>query len=428
MSGVFIKPVAKIYGEVRVPGDKSISHRAALFGGMAVGETHITNFLPGEDCLSTLRCLRGLGVEWERNGTEVWIRGKGQGAWQEPSDVLDVGNSGTSIRLLLGAIAGSPLAVTLTGDSSIRRRPMKRVTEPLKQMGARILGRSDGNLAPLTIAGGNLAGQSFKTAVASAQVKSAILLAGLNARGETSVEEPVLSRDHTERMLKGFGVELYREGNLVKVNGGQKLKAQDIDVPGDISSAAFFLVLGALIKQGELVLEDVGMNPTRTGIVDVLREMGADIKEEAVSEVCGEPRATLRVRSSELKGIEISGEIIPRLIDELPVIAVAASLAQGETVVRDAGELRVKESDRIKCVVDSLSALGAKIEELPDGFRIQGQPILRGGAAKSYDDHRLAMAWAIAGMLSSEGVSVEGMEAANVSFPTFLETLNLISR
>ena len=428
MSGVFIKPVSGVAGKVQVPGDKSITHRAALLGGMAHGETHVSNFLLGQDCLSTLRCLRQLGVSWERQGTEVWIRGEGMEAWTEPTDVLDAGNSGTTSRLMLGVLAGSPFAVTLTGDASLRTRPMRRVTDPLKQMGAQIMGRLDGNLFPLTMSGGQLQGRAFQTAVASAQVKSAIILAGLRASGETSVEEPTLSRDHTERMLRGFGVEVLSERTLVRVQGGGRLTGQEVSVPGDISSAAFFLVLGSLAERGELILPNVVINPTRTGILDALRAMGADIEVLDVAEICGEPRATLRVRQAKLQGIEIGGDIIPRLIDEIPILAVAACFAQGETVIRDAAELRVKETDRIRTVAEGLKALGGKVEEFPDGLRIQGQPSLRGGQANSQGDHRLAMAWAIAGMLSQEGVSVEDMAAADVSYPDFLAVIKKVAR
>ena len=427
MGGVFIKPVTNLGGEIRVPGDKSISHRAALFGGMAHGETHVTNFLLGQDCLSTLRCLKQLGVSWERQGAEVWIHGEGMDAWQEPIDVLDAGNSGTTFRLMLGALAGSPFTITMSGDESLRSRPMRRVTDPLRQMGAKIMGRKEGNMAPLTMMGGHLEGRSFRTAVSSAQVKSAIILAGLRAHGETVVEEPVLSRDHTERMLRGFGAEIQRERTVVKVRGGGQLYGQAVSVPGDISSAAFFLVLGSLVGSGEIILPDVGVNPTRTGILDVLRAMGADIELLDSSEICGEPRATLRVSPAKLKGIEIAGDMIPRLIDEIPILAVAASLAEGETVIRDAAELRVKETDRISTVVAGLNALGAKVEELPDGMRIQGQPSLYGGQASSFGDHRLAMAWAIAGMLSQEGVSVENMAAADVSYPNFLTVIKKVA-
>lgn len=419
MRGLFIKPVSGVEGEIRVPGDKSISHRAALLGGMAHGETHVSNFLLGQDCLSTLRCLKQLGVSWQREGTEVWIRGEGMDAWQEPTDVLDAGNSGTTSRLMLGVLAGSPFSVTFTGDESLRSRPMRRVTDPLRQMGAQIVGRLGGNQFPLTISGGQLRGQAFRTAVASAQVKSAIILAGLRASGETRVEEPVLSRDHTERMLRGFGVEVISDKTVVKVQGGARLIGQEVSVPGDISSAAFFLVLGSLAGRGEIILPDVGINPTRTGILDALKGMGADIELLNVAEICGEPRATLRVRPASLQGIEIGGEMIPRLIDEIPILAVAASLAEGETVIRDASELRVKETDRIRTVAEGLTALGAKVEEFPDGLRIQGRPSLRGGQVSSLGDHRLAMAWAIAGMLSKEGVSVENMAAADVSYPEF---------
>lgn len=426
MRGVYVKPVSGVKGEIQVPGDKSISHRAALFGGMAHGETHVSNFLLGQDCLSTLRCLNQLGVAWERQGTEVWIRGEGMEAWQEPADVLDAGNSGTTMRLMLGVLAGSPFAVTLTGDASLRSRPMRRVTDPLRQMGARMIGRQGGTLAPLTMEGGQLQGQTFRTTVPSAQVKSAIILAGLRASGETRVLEPALSRDHSERMLRGFGVDVQSLGTESWVHGGGRLTGQTVLVPGDISSAAFFLVLGSLVGSGELILKDVGVNPTRTGILDVLQAMGADIELSDVLDICGEPRATLRVRPSRLKGIEISGSLIPRLIDEIPILAVAACFADGETVIRDAAELRIKESDRIRSVADGLNALGAKVEELPDGLRIHGQPTLRGGYASSLGDHRLAMAWAIAGLLSEEGVSVENMEAAEVSYPDFLTVIKQV--
>lgn len=428
MRGVFIKPVSSVAGTVVVPGDKSISHRAALLGGMAHGETHVSNFLLGQDCLSTLRCLKQLGVSSERQGTEVWIRGEGMEAWTEPTDVLDAGNSGTTSRLMLGVLAGSSFAVTLTGDASLRSRPMRRVTDPLKQMGAQIMGRQDGNQFPLTMRGGQLQGQTFRTAVPSAQVKSAIILAGLRASGETRVEEPVLSRDHTERMLRGFGVEVWSEKTEVRVHGGGRLIGQDVSVPGDISSAAFFLVLGSLAGSGEIILPNVGVNPTRTGILDALSAMGADIKMMDVTEICGEPRATLLVRPAKLQGIEIGREMIPRLIDEIPILAVAASLAEGKTIIRDAAELRVKETDRIRTVAEGLKAIGAKVEELPDGLCIQGQPSLRGGQASSQGDHRLAMAWAIAGMLSKDGVSVEDMAAADVSYPEFLEVIKKVAQ
>ena len=428
MRGVFIKSVTAVKGKIEIPGDKSISHRAALLGGMAHGDTHVSNFLLGQDCLSTLHCLKQLGVSSERQGTEVWIRGEGMEAWTEPAEVLDAGNSGTTSRLMLGVLAGSPFAVTITGDASLRTRPMRRVTDPLKQMGAQIIGRQGDNLFPLTIRGGQLQGRTFRTAVASAQVKSAIILAGLRASGETIVEEPAASRDHTERMLRGFGAEVLSEKTIVRVHGGARLTGQVVSVPGDISSAAFFLVLGSLAGRGELILPNVGVNPTRTGILDVLRAMGADIEIIDATEICGEPRATLRVRPAQLKGIEIGGDMIPRLIDEIPILALAASLAEGETVIRDAAELRVKESDRISTVADGLNALGAKVEELTDGLRIQGQPSLRGGQAVSLGDHRLAMTWAIAGMLSQEGVSVGDMAAANVSYPNFLAVLKKVAQ
>jgi 3-phosphoshikimate 1-carboxyvinyltransferase len=295
-------------------------------------------------------------------------------------------------------------------------------------MGAKVLGRQGGNYAPLTIQGGGLQGIEFLSPVASAQVKSAVLLAGLSAKGQTIVSEPYLSRDHTERMLRGFGVQVSSEGRTVRVTGGADLIGQEVSVPGDISSAAFFLVLGSLISEGELLIRNVGINPTRTGLLDVLLQMGANIQIEDRTEVCGELRANLRVRPARLHGIEIQGEIIPRLIDEIPILAVAACLSEGETLIRDASELRVKETDRIRTVVEGLQGIGAKVEELPDGLRIQGGSTLLGGTASSHGDHRLAMAWCIAGLLSVEGVSVEGMEAAAVSFPTFLSTLTGIAK
>lgn len=420
MAGIYVKPVAGTHGEITVPGDKSISHRAALFGGMAKGETRISNYLLGQDCLSTLACLDKLGVNWHREEKEICIQGKGMETWREPEEILDVGNSGTTIRLMLGVVSGCPFAVTFNGDRSIRRRPMRRVTAPLREMGAVILGRQGGEFAPLTIRGGELTGQDFKIPVASAQVKSALLLAGLNAQGQTSVTEPTRSRDHTERMLRAFGVDVYQDGNKASLTGGGKLTGQTVSVPGDISSAAFFLVLGSLVKKGELILPQVGVNPTRTGIIDVLRKMGADIEVKDEKIVCGEPRATLIVRPAALKGMEVGGDEIPRLIDEIPVLALAACLAEGETLIRDAAELRVKESDRLHAVAAGLNALGAQVTELPDGLRIRGQQNLKGGRGESLGDHRLAMTWVIAGLLSAEGVSVNGIEAAEVSYPAFM--------
>jgi len=366
-------------------------------------------------------------VKWELQGNEVWIESPGIDHWSEPQDILDAGNSGTTLRLMLGAVAGCPFSVTFTGDSSLRSRPMRRVTAYLEQMGAKILGRDDGNYAPLTIRGGKLQGGRFKIPMASAQVKSAIILAGLSAVGETSVEEPAASRDHTERMLKAFGADLKKEGNLTTVIAKGKLTGQTITVPGDISSAAFFIVLASLVPAGELCIRDVGINPTRTGIIDALSLMGADITIENVSEEGGEPKADLRIRPARLKGIEIGGELIPRLIDEIPVLAVAASLAEGTTVIKNGEELRVKETDRIRTVVEGLTSLGADIEELPDGMVIRGKHCLRGGQVNSHGDHRLAMAWSVAGVLSRDGVSVEGTEAVAISFPDFFACLERIT-
>ena len=416
-SGVLtVAPGRPLRGLLRVPGDKSISHRAAILGGIAGGVTRVSGFLRAEDCLSTLRCLRALGVAIDEQRDTLVIHG---GPLAEPGDVLDVGNSGTTIRLLAGVLAGQPFHSVLTGDASIRRRPMARIAEPLRQMGARISGRQGGRLAPLAIAGGSLRAIAYATPVASAQVKSAILLAGLFAEGETSVAEPSQSRDHTERMLGAFGVPVRCEGLTARLTGPAALRGTAVRVPGDLSSAAYFLVAGALVPGSEVAVADVGINPTRTGVLDILRMMGACVEVRDEREEGGEPVGTVAVHAGPLRGVLIGGTVIPRAIDELPVLAVAACLAAGETLIRDAAELRVKESDRVAVLARELGRLGADITPQPDGLVIAGGRRLHGGRVRSGGDHRIAMALAVAGLCADGPVIIEDSACVETSFPGF---------
>lgn len=419
-----------LVGRVRIPGDKSISHRAVMFGSLAEGTTRVRNFLPGEDCLSTVRCFRALGVEIalpeNPEEGEVAVRGGGVEALAEPSDVLDCGNSGTTMRLVMGILAGRPFFSVLTGDASLRRRPMARVAEPLRRMGARIDGRRGGDLAPLSVRGGDLRPGEFVLPVASAQLKSALILAGLAAPGRTVVTEPFRSRDHTERMLRHFGVPVAVDGPTVTVEGPARLRAAAVTVPGDISAAAFFLVAGSIVPGSRLLLPGVGVNPTRAGILEVLEAMGAEVRLLNVREEGGEPVADLEVAPAELRGVRIGGEIIPRLIDEVPVLAVAAAFARGVTEIRDAGELRVKESDRIAAVARELGRLGAAVEELPDGLRITGGRPLRGAECQTCGDHRLAMALAVAGLGAAGETVIDDAACAAVSFPRFWDELRAL--
>jgi 3-phosphoshikimate 1-carboxyvinyltransferase len=424
-----IQPVTGLQGQIKVPGDKSISHRSVMFGAIADGITEVSNFLMGEDCLSTIDCFRKLGVQIEVTQEKVTIHGKGLYGLTEPSDLLDVGNSGTTTRLMLGILAGLPFTSVLNGDASIRKRPMGRVTKPLMEMGARIVGREAGTKAPLAIQGGNLKAINYQSPVASAQVKSAIILAGLYTLGNTSVSEPEKSRDHTERTLKAFGADLVDEGLTVTIKGGAKLTGQQVVVPGDISSAAFFLVAGAIVPGAEVLIENVGINPTRDGVIEVLKNMGADLSILNQREVTGEPVADILVKGSQLKGTTISGSLIPRLIDEVPVLAVAAAVAQGETVISDAEELKVKESNRITAVVTELRRFGVDIEERPDGMIIRGGKPLKGGAVcESYHDHRIAMSMAIAGLVAQGETIINDSESINISFPGFVDLINNLKK
>ena len=422
------RPLGGLAGTVQVPGDKSVSHRAGLLGALATGPTEVAGFLESEDCLNTLRALQGLGVEVTRKGPgEYRIGGAGLAGLQEPDNVLDCGNSGTTARLLLGVLAGQPFWSVLTGDDSLRRRPMGRVTQPLGQMGATVVGRSEGSRLPLAIRGRRpLGGFRYRSPVPSAQVKSAILLAGLFADGEVSVEEPAPSRDHTERMLRGFGCRVAVDDSIVTLTPGGELQGHSIRVPGDISSAAFFLVAGAIVPGSALTVSGVGVNPTRTGLLDVLREMGAEV-ELAERWDGEEPRATLAVRTSRLSGTRVGGPLIPRLIDELPILAVVATAADGVTEVSDAAELRVKESDRIATLGAELTKLGARIEERPDGFLIRGGTGLKGAVVRSWGDHRMAMALIIAGLVAEGQTVVEDTECIATSYPEFLTTLNALA-
>ncbi|MDZ8051160.1 MAG: 3-phosphoshikimate 1-carboxyvinyltransferase [Aulosira sp. ZfuVER01] len=419
-----------LHGRIRVPGDKSISHRALMLGAIAQGETEIQGLLLGEDPRSTASCFQAMGAEISELNTDlVRVKGIGLGNLQEPVDVLNAGNSGTTLRLMLGLLASHPgRFFTVTGDSSLRSRPMSRVVKPLQQMGAQIWGRKGNSLAPLAIAGQALKPIHYHSPIASAQVKSCILLAGLATEGKTTVTEPALSRDHSERMLRAFGAELSvdSETNSVTITGPAQLYGQKVIVPGDISSAAFWLVAGAIVPGSELVVENVGVNPTRTGILEALALMGADIQLENQREVAGEPVADIRVRSSNLKSCTIAGEIIPRMIDEIPILAVAAVFAQGTTIIRDAAELRVKESDRITVMAQQLNKMGAKVSELPDGMEITGGTPLVGSDVDSHTDHRIAMSLAIAALVASGITKIHRAEAAAISYPGFFNTLTAI--
>jgi 3-phosphoshikimate 1-carboxyvinyltransferase len=416
-------------GTVRVPGDKSISHRALLFGAIAEGTTRIQGLLPAEDPLSTAACLRamGVGVSQISAGETVTVEGVGLDGFREPLDVLDCGNSGTTMRLMLGLLAGRVgRHFVLSGDASLRSRPMRRVAAPLAQMGAVIHGRSDGNFAPLAVQGQPLRGTTIHTPVASAQVKSAILLAGLTAAGPTTVIEPARSRDHSERMLRAFGAELEVGGpglTQVTLTPGQRLGGQNVVVPGDISSAAFWLVAAAITPGASLTVENVGLNPSRTGILDVLEQMGARIAVLNGRDVAGEPVGDLQVSHGPLQAFTIGGELIPRLVDEIPVLAVAACAAEGTSRIRDAAELRVKETDRLAVMARQLGAMGGRIEEFEDGMTITGVTELHGAEVDSETDHRVAMSLAVAAGIARGPTTLHRPEAAGVSYPGFWDDL-----
>ncbi len=417
-----------LVGQCHVPGDKSISHRAVMFAAIADGRSRVRGFLNGGDCRSTIHVMRGLGIEIEeRSATDVVIHGRGLNGFQEPLDVLDCGNSGTTIRLLTGLLAGQPFMSVLNGTEQIRRRPMGRVADPLRQMNAQIWGRQGGKFAPLVINPSRLKAMDYTMPVASAQVKSCLLLAGLYASGLTIIHEIGPTRDHTERMLRAMGAPLQTLGRTVHIERPERqLLPLDITVPGDMSSAAFLLVAGSIVPNSKLTLAEVGVNPTRTGIVDALTEMGAHIRYRDEGDAAGEPIANLVVQTSDLRGATFGGEHIVTMIDELPILAVAATQAHGRTVVRDAQELRVKETDRIATTVNELRKMGAKIEATPDGFIVDGPTPLYGATVDSHDDHRLAMALAVAGLIARGSTTIERAYVTADSFPGFEATLRAL--
>ena len=424
--------VGGLHGEIEIPGDKSVSHRSVMLAGLCDTTVHITNYLHAADCLSTAAAMEALGVSvrWT-DDTTLDVTGNGFDGLKEPQGILDAGDSGTMLRLMMGLLAPQPFLSTFTGDAALYRRPMGRVIEPLSRMGARIAGRAGGKYLPITIlpAEKKLQGIEYPMPMASAQVKSAILLAGLRAEGETTVIEPFPSRDHTERMLRAFGAEIRQDGNRVSCRAVQKLSApESIEVPGDISSAAFWLVAASIIEGSDLLLKGVGVNPTRTGVLEVLRDMDANIELQNERESGGEPIADIRVRSAKLHGVSFGGAIIPRLIDEIPIIAVAALFADGDTTISDAGELRVKETDRLHAVAVEYNKLAPCVEELEDGLVIHGgTKKIRHADCFSYDDHRMAMSLAIAGA-AGDGVTIENPGCVDISYPTFYKNLAELQR
>ncbi len=422
-----IKKSGGLQGELDIPGDKSISHRAIMLGALADGPTEITNFLQGADCLSTISCFQAMGVPIENDSHRVLIHGVGLHGLHQPTHMLDVGNSGTTTRLISGILAGQSFSTTLNGDASIQKRPMKRIIDPLTQMGARISSLQQNDCAPLSIRGGGLRGISYQSPVASAQVKSCVLLAGLYADGRTSVTEPALSRDHTERMLRGFGAQVETSGLTAAVDPEPHLFGQKIAVPGDISSAAYWIAAALAVPNSELLLKNVGINPTRDGMLRVAEAMGADITYENKKTVSGEPVCDLIVKSSSLHGVTIEGDLIPTLIDEIPVIAVLACFAKGTTIIRDAAELKVKESNRIDTVVSALQAMGADAIATHDGMIIHGGRTLHGAVIDSHLDHRIAMSFAIAGLMCQEPTTILHADSVVISYPDFYESLGRIS-
>lgn len=429
-----VRSAARLEGTVTLPGDKSISQRAILLNSIASGSAHVSHLCHGDDRASILRCMGDLGISitahsnCAQTGAEecFLVEGQGPDGLTEPDKVLDAGNSGTATRLVAGLLAAQPFFSVLTGDESLRLRPMDRIITPLSEMGAHILGRDDNSFAPLAIRGGNLSGISFDQPVASAQVKSSVLIAGIHATGETTVVQPAESRDHTERMMHAMGADITIDGRRISVRRSA-LSAMDVAVPGDISGAAFWLVAACVHPNARLTIHNVGINPTRAGVLDALRSMGANMQIKNVREIGDEPVADIVAESSQLHGIEIAGDAVPKAIDELPALALAASLASGTTTIRDAKELRIKESDRITATVAGLSSLGADIEERPDGMTIRGVDRLHGAPCDSAGDHRIAMTMAVAGLTATGETTIAGAEAVDVSYPGFWRTLDSLT-
>ena len=417
---------APLRGKVSIPGDKSISHRAVMFGSLAKGTTEVTNFLRGADCLSTIACFRRMGIEIENTPERILIRGKGLRGLSRPEGILDVGNSGTTTRLMSGILAGQSFDCTVNGDESIQKRPMKRIMKPLSMMGAQITSLSGNDCAPLRIQGQPLKAIHYDSPVASAQVKSCVLLAGLYADGITSVTEPVLSRNHSELMLNYFGAQVTSRGTTASIRPDPVLEGRFVNVPGDISSAAYFIAAGLLIPGSEILIRNVGVNPTRDGILRVCQAMGADIARLNETSESGEPTADLLVKYSTLHGTTVEGEIIPTLIDELPMIAVMAAFAEGTTVIRDAAELKVKESDRIAVMVENLSRMGVDIEGTEDGMIIHGGKPVHGGEIDSHLDHRIAMSFAVAALAAEGETKIKDADCVRISYPDFYADLFLL--
>ena len=415
--------VSSLRGEISVPGDKSISHRAIMLGSLATGTTEISNFLQGADCLSTIRCFRQMGVSIDNQGDKVFITGNGLHGLKCPNDILDTGNSGTTTRLMSGILAGQNFTVTVNGDASIQKRPMKRIITPLSKMGANITSLRENDCAPLKIEGSSLKGIDYISPVASAQVKSAILFAGLYAERKTSVTEPALSRNHSELMLRYFGVPVTTEGTTATLVPTKNLEGQQVFVPGDISSAAYFMTAGLIVPNSCITIKNVGINPTRDGMIQVCKQMGGKVILENERMISGEPVADITVYTSSLKGITIGGDLIPTLIDEIPIIAILACFADGDTIIKDATELKVKESNRIDVMVENLSAMGADIEATEDGMIIHGGKPLHGATIKSYDDHRIAMSFAIASLVADGETTIDHPDCVTISYPNFYSDL-----
>lgn len=427
-----VKPVKRIEGSLRVPSDKSVSHRSIILPSLAEGESVIKNFLKAGDTLTTLNVYRKLGVDIEEKDNVIYVKGKGLEGLKEPDDVLDMGNSGTTTRLTLGVLAGQNFFATLTGDDSLRKRPMKRVVDPLSEMGAKVDGRKEANNLPISIRGGKLKGTSYFNSKMSAQVKSAILLAGLYAETPTEVVEPIVSRDHTEKMLNWMGanieIDFMDDGYKVKISKTDRLKPIHINVPADPSSAAFFAAAASIVPKSEIILKDVMVNPTRDGFFRKLKEMGADIEYKNKRDEAGEIVADVIVKYNDLKGVKVVKEEVPSMIDELPLLAIVATQAEGETVITGAEELRVKESDRIKAIVENFKRLNLEIEELEDGMVIKGKQKVKGGVVDSYKDHRIAMGFAILGLVSEDGITIKDADCVYISYPDFFKHLEKVSK
>lgn len=419
---ILLKTKTGLTGALTVPADKSISHRSIMFGAISQGKTTVQNFLRAEDCMSTIAVFKALGVDICDDGNEIIIEGKGFDHLQAPQNILDAGNSGTTMRLVLGILAGQSFHSKIAGDASLNRRPMERVMGPLRTMGGNLQGKDGSEYPPIEVEGSELSAITYEMPIASAQVKSAILLAALQAKGTTTIIEKEKSRNHTEEMIKQFGGEITVDDKIITISGGQQLIGQEVTVPGDISSAAFYLVAASLLPESDLRLNHVGVNPTRTGILDVLTEMGADIQHVALDKQ--NQAADLLIKTADLKATEIGGEIIPRLIDELPIIALAATQAEGTTVIRDAQELKVKETNRIDATAQELNKLGAKIETTEDGMIIHGPTPLHGGVVDSHGDHRIGMMLQIAALMTGETVKLKNPEAINISYPNFFNDLS----